>query len=262
MAVEEIVKPTTPGLRDRLNVVPPGNDQWIKLMVHADSGVGKTHLCGTAGEDERTSPVLLVDCEGGTDTLRGWPNIDVKRIHNMADLTKLFNEVAKHNNGWYKTIAIDSLSEIQDIDMQMIMRDAKLTAKNPDMVNEDVPSPREWGIGRNHIRKITRAFRDLDANLIVTTLTNVVVKEGRPDRYQPSLPGKLGFEIPGFMGIVGWYHFNDSKQTERIMQVKGTNRVMAKTRFKELGDTIANPTIPMIWDLLHNKETVATGEEN
>lgn len=248
------VEQPQPGIRDRLNVVEPGSGNWIKLMIHADSGVGKTHFCGTAGSDERTGPVLLIDCEGGTDTLRGWPGIDVKRIFTMEDLKKVFEEVANHNKGWYKTIALDSLSEIQDIDMQMVMWEAKMTAKNPEMVNVDVPSPREWGIGRNHVRKITRAFRDIEANLIVTTLTNIVVKEGKPDRFVPNLPGKLGYEIPGFMGIVGWYHFGDSKQTERVLQVKGTNRVMAKTRFKELGDVIENPTIPSIWDMLHNNK--------
>lgn len=248
--------PETPNIRDRLNVIPPGTDKWVKIMLHADSGVGKTHFIGTAGQHEETSPCLLIDCEGGVATLRGWPNIDVKRIHTMDDLKKIFDEVAKHNQGWYKTIALDSLSEIQDVDMRMVMHEAKMTAKNPDMVNVDVPSPREWGIGRNHVRIIVRAFRDLPANLIITTLTNTIVKEGRPDRFVPALPGKLGYEIPGFMGVVGWFHFSDGKQTERVIQLKGTNRVMAKTRYKELGDVIENPTMPIIWDMIHPKEEV------
>src|SRR6516164_10623056 len=128
----------TPGIRERLNVVPPGSDKWVKLMLHADSGVGKTHFCGTAGQHPETSPMLLIDCEGGTDTLRDWPGVDVKRVYTMADLKKIFDDVATHNNGWYKTFALDSLSEIQDVDMRMVMREAKLTAKNPEMVNEDV----------------------------------------------------------------------------------------------------------------------------
>jgi hypothetical protein len=248
-------EPAKTGIRERLNVVPPGSDKWIKIMLHADSGVGKTHFCGTAGEHPETSPVLIIDCEGGTEPLRGWPNVDTKRVYTMGDLKKIFDDIANHNNGWYKTFAVDSLSEVQDVDMRQVMIEAKNTAKNPDMVNIDVPSPREWGIGRNHVRTITRAFRDLDANVIVTTLTNTIIKEGKADRYVPALPGKLGYEIPGFMGIVGWYHFNDDRHKERVMQIKGSNRVMAKTRFKELGDLLENPTMPMIWNLLHNNTT-------
>ena len=63
------------------------------------------------------------------------------------------------------------------------------------------------------------------------------------------------------MGIVGWYHFTDSKQTERVMQVKGTTRVMAKTRFTELTDVIENPTMPMIWNMLHNNKEENTSAD-
>ncbi|HEY1248626.1 MAG TPA: AAA family ATPase [Nitrososphaera sp.] len=251
---EAVVKEADSGIRERLNVAPPGSDEWFSILIHADPGVGKTHFCGTAGGDERTGPVLVIDCEGGTEPLRKWPGVDTKRVRSMDDLKKVFDELAKFNQGWYKTVALDSLSEIQDVDMRMVMQQAKETAKNPDSVNIDVPSPREWGIGRNHVRIIVRAFRDLPTNLIVTTMCNETQREGKPDRYEVALPGKLKYEIPGFMGIVGWYHFNDNKQTERIMQVKGSIRVMAKTRFKELGEIIMNPTVPMIYDLIHNKQ--------
>jgi len=255
------VKETTEAssIRDRLNVTPPGTDNFLKQLIHADSGVGKTHYIGTAGEDPNTGPVLLLDCEGGTDTLRGWPGVDVKPIRSMYELQVAHEELFKYNQGWYKTVALDSLSEIQDIDMRLVMKEAKEKSKDPDNFNIDVPSPREWGIGRNHVRIVVRGFRDLPMNVIVTTLTNTIVKEGKADRFVPALPGKLGYEIPGFMGIVGWYHFTDSGQKARVMQFKGTNRVMAKTRFKELGDILEDPSVPMIWNTIYNKENeVAT----
>lgn len=248
---------TPSSIRERLNVVPPGTENYLKHLFHADSGVGKTHLLGTAGQDENTGPVLVLDCEGGTDTLRGWPGVDVKPIRTMFDLQKAHEELFKYNQGWYKTVGIDSLSEIQDLDMRKIMKEAQLSSKNPENFNIDVPSPREWGIGRNHIRIVVRGFRDLPMNVIVTTLTNTIVKEGKADRYVPALPGKLGYEMPGFMGVVGWYHFTDGGNKNRVMQFKGTNRVMAKTRFKELGDILEDPTIPMIWNMIYNKESTS-----
>src|SRR4051794_7628801 len=63
-------------IRELLNVTEPGSDGYIKQLLHADSGVGKTHYLGTAGEHEETGPILILDCEGGTDTLRGWPGVD------------------------------------------------------------------------------------------------------------------------------------------------------------------------------------------
>ena len=118
---------------------------------------------------KHTSPVLIIDCEGGTDTLRGWPNVDTKRVYNMDDLKKIFNEVANHNRGWYKTIAIDSLSEIQDVDMRQVMQKQRYSQESR-YGKLGCSFPREWGIGRNHVRIITRAFRDLPCNVIMTTL--------------------------------------------------------------------------------------------
>lgn len=238
-------------IRTRLNAVPPTDDGYFSLLVHADSGVGKTHLVGTASE---IGPIIIFDCEGGVTPLRGWNNVYVKRVRNMAELTKGHDELKKYNQGWFKFAGLDSLSEIQDVDMRMVMKEAKEKSKNPEEFNLDVPSPREWGIGRNHVRIVARGFRDLGINLIVTTLTNTIQKEGKPDRYVPNLPGKLQHEIPGFMGIVGWYHFGDTAQTQRLMQLKGSNRVMAKTRYKELGDLLTNPTIPDIYNAIYNKE--------
>lgn len=251
VAVEEIKPaPVEKSIRERLGVEPPGMDAYFSMLVHADPGVGKTHFCGTAGE---IGPTLIIDCEGGTHTLRGFPNVDTRRARTMQDVQNIHEDLYKYNKGWYQFVCLDSLSEIQDVDMRMVMKEAKEKSKNPADFNIDVPSPREWGIGRNHVRIVTRGYRDLGINLIVTTLTNTIIKEGKPDRYVPALPGKLGHEIPGFMGIVAHYRFDDNAQKKRVMQFQGTNRTMAKTRFKELGGAMNDPTVPMIYNLIHSK---------
>ncbi len=172
----------------------------------------------------------------------------MKRVFTLKEIQDIGNELARHNDGWYKTVCVDSLTEIQDIDMRKIMEEAKKSARNPDMVNIDVPSPREYAFGRNHIRKICRHFRDLEVNTIITCLDYEMEEEGKPRRYGPNLPGKLRKEVPGFMRFVGYYHFNLKR--ERILQFAGTRQVIAKTRYPELGDLMTDPTIPKIWEIV------------
>ena len=48
------------------------------------------------------------------------------------------------------------------------------------------------------------------------------------------------------MDICGYYY--KESPDERRLQLVGTKKVIAKTRFPELGDVMVNPTIPEIWE--------------
>ena len=68
----------------------------------------------------------------------------------------------------------------------------------------------------------------------------------------PSLPGKLKFEVPGFLDVVGLLHVEVEGQViSRKLQVAKTQGVVAKDRTGELGDVVLAPTIPMLWDMIH-----------
>lgn len=251
MTVTQIEQPT---LREILQVVSPSElVEWINMLVYGDPGAGKTFLGGTADDDPRTSPMLVADIEGGLTTLRHRQDIDVKPIRSMKEIEDLYNALyhsISDGRIYYKTVMIDSLNELADLDMRVIMKEAY--ARNPDKVDKDVPSMREWGKNRSHIRTIVRAFRDLPCNVIYTAQLATQQEEGQPNKYFPGFSGKLRTEVPGFMDIVGYLYPDTSGGTiERKLQVTGTRRVVAKDRTSSLGDVLVNPTIPMIWDLIN-----------
>lgn len=244
-------------LRDALSVKPPTEVvDWINLLVYGEAGVGKTFLGGTADDSPATSPLLVFDVEGGMQTLRKKPNVDVVPIRSMKDIELNYNKLyASIKNGkiYYKTVMIDSLPELADLDMRTIMKAAYKA--NPDKVDEDVPSPREWGKTRNHIRTIVRAFRDLPCHVIYTAHVSTFMEEGQPTRHFPSFAGKLGKEVPGFMDIVGYYYAETepgSGVITRKLQIQGTRRVVAKDRTDALGGLVENPTMPMLWEMIQN----------
>ena len=155
-----------------------------------------------------------------------------KPIRSMKELENLYNTLFKSiSDGkmYYKTVAIDSLSELADLDMRDIMKDAY--SRNPDKVDKDVPSQREWGKSRAHMRTIVRAFRDLPCHVIYTAQVATLQEEGQPTKYFPGFSGKLRTEIPGFMDVVGYLTTEvDQGVVVRKLQVQGTRRVVAKDR--------------------------------
>jgi phage nucleotide-binding protein len=227
------------------------------MLIYGEPGAGKTHFGGTAVDHPATSPILVVDVEGGTATLRG-KNVDVVQVRSMAQIEHIHNELASDTSNYYKTVFIDSLTELQKLDMRTVMTEQ--WNKKPDTTDIYVPSQREWGKSGERVRMVVRAFRDLKMNTIVSALLN----SDRDDKtglvsFYPSLPGKLRSEIPGFFDIVGLlttYTGNDNGVVtiERQLQVVKTERVSAKDRFSALGAVLQKPTVPMIWDLIHKDQ--------
>lgn len=242
-------------LRALLQVVPP--DQvvdWLNLLIYGDPGVGKTYFLGTALDHVMTKPALVLDVEGGITTLRKRKDLDVKRIRSLDELDDVYTKVwrsMKNGKVLYNTICIDSGTELADLTMKTIM-DLAYNA-NPDKVHKDVPSPREWGILRSQMRKITRAFKDLPCNFIMTATLGQRQDEGQPIAFFPGFGGKLQREIPGFMDIVGMMTADADPVTgviTRKIQVQGTKRVVAKDRTSSLGGMVEEPSIPKFWDMI------------
>lgn len=260
-------------LRDILQVRSPGEVvDYINFLPYGDPGVGKTFLAGTAEDHADTSPVLYLDVDGGVTTLRHRPTLDVVPIRSIQPVPggppclndiyeTLHKSIYTDTKGiarlrHYKTVVIDRLDELSDLDMRFIMTAAY--NRNPDKVDIDVPSPREYGINRSHMRKLVRAFRDLPCHVIFVCGVAAKSEDGQPTKYFPGFTGKLQTEIAGFCDIVGYY-YNDNTTGEvvRKIQFQGTRRVQAKDRTGTLGEIMENPTIPMMWNLINSQTPVA-----
>lgn len=234
-------------------VTTPDKIEWLNFLVYGEPGVGKTYLAGTAQDHALTKPIIFLDIEGGTVTLRKRKDLDVIQVRSIDEIVEIHNDLRVNNNGYYKTCIIDSLSELADLDMRDVMRqmvrEAQARGKTRD---PDVPDKREWGIVRTHMRKIVRAFKDLEMNTLMTALS---LKEkddttGAVTLY-PQLAGKLKTEIPGFFDVVG-YMYADARgeAITRTVQFQKTQRITAKDRTASFGGFLEDPSIPMMMDML------------
>jgi AAA domain-containing protein len=229
---------------------------YIKELIYADPGGGKTYHLGTSAFHEDFYPMLLLDVEGGAMTLRKFPQdrILVKQVRRMQDMEEQHKKLLE-NPGMVKSVGLDSLTELQKLDMNTVMKQRH--EDNPDKIDPDVPDQRAWGKSGERIRKIVRAYRDLPLHFFATCHVQEREDErtGRVTVY-PSLPGKLRAEIPGFFDIVGYLRAvqegGDPPEVVRIVQFAKTDRVIAKDRTGALGDMMRNPTIPLMWEMINN----------
>jgi len=203
----------------------------LKILVYGESGAGKTSLAKTIGE-----PTLLISAEAGLLPLRG-ESIDVidltraddgsvipkeKRIAKLLDVYQfLQSDECKKK---YKTIFIDSLSEINSNmleQLQQEMPDAKETLKM-------------YGELAKRMRSLIKAFRDLPHYSIVFTCLSEIDKDENNQRFvAPQLIGKLSGQIAAFLDEVYFIHVN--KETgERVLLTNKTDNIIAKDRSNSL----------------------------
>jgi hypothetical protein len=243
----------TPNNIGKLQVIKAeAREPFINLLIYGHSGAGKTRLAASACEVEAMSPVLVVDVEGGTFSIRDlYPQVDVVRVKSFADMQEIY-EAIHDKKVPYKTVVLDSLTEMQKFSMSMIMRD--LIRKEPDR-DPDIPSVREWGKNIEQIRRVVRAFRDLEINTIFTALVSEErnTRSGLVDK-KPYLSGKLAHEVAGFLDIVVYYYTKLRKEgdemiTMRLLLTSMTEDTVAKDRSDKLPMILGAERPPVMQDL-------------
>lgn len=221
--------------------------QYLNIMIYGNPGAGKTHLCGTAEDHPMTKPILLFDVEGGTTTLRKRDDISVVRVKNYAELWNPLAELSQMNEIPFRTVIVDSVTELQKMDIGNLM---KIAAAENGNLDADVPDMKRWGKSGNRIRAVVRRLRDMNCNTVFTALAQTKRDTDGTVSSMPDLPGKLAADIPGFIDVVGYLYVdtNDANEIERRLLTQPTSRYMAKDRTDTLGQVTINPTFPMLWD--------------
>jgi phage nucleotide-binding protein len=235
----------------------------LNILIYGDSGTGKTTLCGSADDVPQMRKVLIVDLEGGTESLRsGYPNVDVVRVSDWKQMQAVYDDLKRGGHG-YETAIIDSLTECQKFNMYHIMKDLvdRKTAEEK-YVDEDIASVREWGKNIEQMRKFVRAMRDLPIHTIFTALE----QEKKDDKtgavkVTPSLSGKLAGEVAAFLDVVMYYYVKEvasddgENEIKRILLTRRTAKHTAKDRTGKLPTMIVDPTMKSLYELMYPATT-------
>jgi hypothetical protein len=265
--------------------------RYAKVLVYADYGVGKTTLASTADDVPEMQDVLAIDAEAGDASFSDRPNIDTIRVTSFAQVARVQEflrlhclnrdrdtpeaieelikletrfrddptyEVTEKNVRRYRSVIIDSLSEVQKYCMYQLLGitvgGARLDSETPET------SFTEWGKQLEMIRLLVRTFRDLPMHVVFVCSEQVAEDEKKRRIRRPNLSGKLAGEVQGFLDTVGYmvlFKGEDGEYKRRLYITPGQT-FQAKHRLP--GNTVAyieDPTMAKLLALGTNQPVVS-----
>lgn len=246
-----------------MEVISPTDRRFCKALIFAPAGAGKTVLLGTAQEDSRTSPMLLLDFEGGTESLAGL-EIDTVPIRSWDDYNQAYEALANGDTvefeddegGYtidfsvYQSLGIDSISETHRFALLEILRAEGPTRRIPDLIEQG-----DYGRATTQMRRLLREFRDLDLHVFFSANAKEadVAREGRVRL--PDLAGQMAEEVAGLVSVAGYLaQFEEedgSLHRTLLLHSFPKYRVKARTRWGVSAPTeIIDPTISLLLDAL------------
>lgn len=228
-------------------------------LFHADAGVGKTVLAGTA-------PNLLfltIEAEGTQSAAYAGSQADQWVLHNHDDFMEA-QDYFVNGSGCqdYDWVSIDSASELEDKEVQQILHEGK--KKNPRR-SLDKMALEDYQIRDTRMMGIVDTFNRLPINVIYTAHTMDL--DGQDEQGNATLTampmlgsqnnGKLSRKVCGKVTLVGHLEVVRAEQEEgkkargktvRRLYTEAVPGIFAKNRIG-LGEYVDDPTIPLLLQL-------------
>jgi len=204
-------------------------------MFYGPHGSGKTLLAGTAADAPGMGDVIVIDAEGGKDTLHDSDRIEHKdritvvRVQDYESVAHVHDWLKAHCKARdandelllkklesvhtgvpvaeieqprkYRTVVLDSLSEIEGYSTYKV-----LGIDTDDLFQDDMPVS-GWPEFRKNLESVKlmcRAFRDLPMHKIFTASESYKQDQTKRMNYQPFLTGQLATSVIGMMSMVGY----------------------------------------------------------
>ncbi len=156
-----------------------GSTKFAKVLVYGKSGIGKTRMIRTA-----PSPIII-SSENKQASLSKY-DIPIIKVSSIADFEEALNLVTTKPYKKFKTICVDSVSDIAE------------TAISEEKKNHNDPR-KAYIVVQDHMLALLRQIRDseIKKSWYIIAKAKMTQNDDGMDMYGPKMPGRqMGPELP------------------------------------------------------------------
>lgn len=231
-----------------LKIRKPDENRYVKALIFGPAGQGKTHFLGTAQSDERTSPMLLLDFEGGHETLSGL-DIDIAEIRSWEDYNEAY-ELLSSPDCKYRSVGIDSISETHVWALLERVRKLGPSRREPDLIEQG-----DYGVASTQLRRLLREFRDLPMHVFYVASSKQEDERGVGMVAKPAMAGQMSNDVLGLMSVAGYLALTEDEEgeTQRVLLLQNYPKFRTKIRMPwevQAPDELEDPTVSRLLDVL------------
>jgi phage nucleotide-binding protein len=206
------------------------SSRTFNQLIYGEAGVGKTQLAASAHAVPEMAPVLYVDAEAGSSTIKSvYPDVPLVTTTEWEQYNQLYHAL-KAGGHPYKTVVLDSISEINEHCKTQVMKEMLLDPEN-ERRDPDIPSIREWGKLQVRMMRMIRLYRDLPMNVIfIAHAEQVQLKNGKK-KWMPLINGKMQMKLPQIPDVVLFMYVQEvDGEQRRLLLTTQTDNAVAKVR--------------------------------
>lgn len=207
----------------------------FSCLIHAEKGMGKTSLLGSAAEVADLAPVLVIAAEDGTSVLADKYDESELQVFVPESYEQAKAVIKAFVNGDlpYKTLAVDTLYKLQ----QMMKRESNFGGYDL------------WGYVGEETELIVNSLHECKGNVIFTTHAERKEDDAGRAMWLPTFVGKQAYREA--LKPLDEVYFLAAKEIEgesvRILQTANNGRALASTRAPYMEAFIPNPTFVEIY---------------
>lgn len=155
------------------------------FVVYGRAGTGKTTFASSFPK-----PMLLLDIKDeGTDSIADVPDIDVVDVFEWETLEKVYDHI-KANPKKYKTVVLDTMTQLQQLAVEKVMKDQKKSVENAGAWGS--MTKQDWGKVAQEMKKWIVLFRDLPCETVFLAQERIFNMEDEGSDTEIQLDPEIG----------------------------------------------------------------------